>query len=148
MVKYRSVWPTYFSATFWHWSNHPDSNVHVANMGPTWGRQEPGGPHVGHTDFAIWAYDYQNVVKEFLTRNLGRFSISMTEIIAIAYTDKTVSIFMILTGYSSVFWRCRLSWLPWITNRDAKQHSSDWGQCMIDGVRWNPGHMYDAFLSI
>ena len=25
----------------------PDSKVHGANMGPIWGRQNPGGPHVG-----------------------------------------------------------------------------------------------------
>ena len=25
----------------------PDSNVHGANMGPIWGWQDPGGPHVG-----------------------------------------------------------------------------------------------------
>ena len=34
---------------------HPDSKVHGANMGPTWGRQDPGGPHVGPINFAIWA---------------------------------------------------------------------------------------------
>ena len=33
----------------------PDSKVHGANIGPTWGRQDPGGPHVGHTNPAIWA---------------------------------------------------------------------------------------------
>ena len=27
--------------------NIPDSKVYGANMGPTWGRQDPGGPHVG-----------------------------------------------------------------------------------------------------
>ena len=32
----------------------PDSKVHGANMGPIWGRQDPGGPHVGPTNFAIW----------------------------------------------------------------------------------------------
>ena len=32
----------------------PDSKVHGANMGPTWGRQDPGGPHVGHVNLAIW----------------------------------------------------------------------------------------------
>ena len=32
----------------------PDSKVHGANMGPIWGRQDPGGPHVGHLSFAIW----------------------------------------------------------------------------------------------
>ena len=28
--------------------------VHEANMGPIWGRQDPGGPHVGLVNFAIW----------------------------------------------------------------------------------------------
>ena len=44
--------------------------VHGANMGPTWGgqdpggphvgpmnRQDPGGPHVGPINFAIWVID-------------------------------------------------------------------------------------------
>ena len=34
--------------------NDPDSKIHGANMGPTWGRQDPGGPHVGHVKLAIW----------------------------------------------------------------------------------------------
>ena len=33
--------------------NTPDSKVHGANMGPIWGRQDPGGPHVGPMNFAI-----------------------------------------------------------------------------------------------
>ena len=32
----------------------PDSKVHGANMGPIWGRQDPGGTHVGPMNFAIW----------------------------------------------------------------------------------------------
>ena len=40
----------------------PDSKVHGANVGPSWGRQDPSGPHVGHMNFAIWdvfwAYQY------------------------------------------------------------------------------------------
>ena len=31
-----------------------ESKVHGANMGPTWGRQDPGGPHVGYVSLAIW----------------------------------------------------------------------------------------------
>ena len=31
----------------------PDSKVHGANMGPIWGRQDSGGPHVGPMIFAI-----------------------------------------------------------------------------------------------
>ena len=34
--------------------SNPDSKVHGANMGPIWGRQDPGGPHVGPMNFAIW----------------------------------------------------------------------------------------------
>ena len=32
----------------------PDNKDHGANMGPIWGRQDPGGPHVGPMIFAIW----------------------------------------------------------------------------------------------
>ena len=32
----------------------PDNNVNGANMGPTWGRQDPGGPHDGPMNFVIW----------------------------------------------------------------------------------------------
>ena len=32
----------------------PDSKVHGANIGPIWGRQDPGGPHVGPINFVIW----------------------------------------------------------------------------------------------
>ena len=31
-----------------------DSKVRGANMGPIWGRQDPGGPHVGPMNFAVW----------------------------------------------------------------------------------------------
>ena len=33
----------------------PHSKFHGANMWPIWGRQDPGGPHVGPMNFAIWA---------------------------------------------------------------------------------------------
>ena len=32
----------------------PDSKVNGANMGLIWGHQDPGGPHVGPMNFAIW----------------------------------------------------------------------------------------------
>ena len=31
----------------------PDGKVHGANMGHIWGRQDPGGPHVGPMNFAF-----------------------------------------------------------------------------------------------
>ena len=35
-------------------TNHWYRKVHGANMGPIWGRQDPGGPLVGPINFAIW----------------------------------------------------------------------------------------------
>ena len=34
---------------------YPDNKVHGANMGPIWGRQDPGGPHNVPMNFAFWA---------------------------------------------------------------------------------------------
>ena len=36
------------------WVINPDSKVHGANMGPIWGRQNLGGPHVSPMNLAIW----------------------------------------------------------------------------------------------
>ena len=36
----------------------PDSKDHGANMGSIWGQQDPGGPHVGPTNFAISGSSY------------------------------------------------------------------------------------------
>ena len=32
------------------------SKDHGANMGPIWGRQDTGGLHVDHMNFAIWGF--------------------------------------------------------------------------------------------
>ena len=37
-----------------HGKKYPDSKVHGDNMGPIWGRQDPGGPHIGPMKFAFW----------------------------------------------------------------------------------------------
>ena len=41
----------------------PDSKVHWANMGPIWGRQDPGSPHVGPMNLAIWVENCKMVWK-------------------------------------------------------------------------------------
>ena len=35
---------------------NPDTKVHGANMGPIWGQQDPGGPHIGPMNIAIWEW--------------------------------------------------------------------------------------------
>ena len=46
-----------------------DSKVHGADIGPTWGRQDPGGPYVGPMNIAIWANASETVliVSKFVT---------------------------------------------------------------------------------
>ena len=65
-IKWPSEWHLYQRKTSWNsWRKHtitihtslpgsnPDSNVHGANMGPTWVLSAPDGPHVGHMKLAI-----------------------------------------------------------------------------------------------
>ena len=47
----------------------PDSKVRGAYMGPIWGRQDPGGPHVGTMNFAIW------VILSYLMKPHGILSV-------------------------------------------------------------------------
>ena len=47
---------------------YPDSKVHGANMGPIWGRKDPGGPHVGPMNFAIWV-GYWGIWKSIAAAN-------------------------------------------------------------------------------
>ena len=66
---------------------YPDNKVNGANVGPTWGRQDPGGPHVDPMNFAIWVgciifivsilvplYRASHANKLFLHADLGLFS--------------------------------------------------------------------------
>ena len=36
---------------------YPYNKVHGAKMGPTWGRQDQGGPHVSPMNLAIWVFE-------------------------------------------------------------------------------------------
>ena len=35
---------------------NPDGKIHGANIGPIWGRQDPGGPDVGLMSVVIWKW--------------------------------------------------------------------------------------------
>ena len=44
---------------------HPDSKVHGANVGPIWGRHNPGGPNAGPMNLAICDICQLNLVDIF-----------------------------------------------------------------------------------
>ena len=84
---------------------NPDSKVHGANMGPIWGRQDPGGPHVGPMNFAIWeATDMSTRFQPHLNRvHLECNAITSPE----RYIDSTFkSLFSILETIKSC-WGCQ-----------------------------------------
>ena len=55
LVKYYAWWCPGHSWLYMSSDReYPDSKVSGAKMGPIWGRQDPGGPHVGPMNFAIW----------------------------------------------------------------------------------------------
>ena len=55
-ICHHELWPTSVSHPFSSLNSSPDSKVHGANMGPIWGRQDPGGPHVSPMNLVIWVF--------------------------------------------------------------------------------------------
>ena len=49
----------------------PDSKVHGTNMGPIWGRQDPGGPHIGPMTLLSGILETTGVLPVILTKSLG-----------------------------------------------------------------------------
>ena len=67
----------------------PDSKVHGANMGPIWGRQDPGGPHVGPMNFAIWVDTMRNRVDNIVYSELPTDSLAPLGVMTSAGTVMT-----------------------------------------------------------
>ena len=71
-------------------TNHfPDSRVHGANIGPIWGRRDPGGPHVGPMNFAIWV-SFENSFFEG----------------ALVYLEKGTLIEYVTVSFAHSIWNC------------------------------------------
>ena len=49
-------WLAILWALYQRYNSNPQRKVHGANMGPIWGRQDPGGPHVGPMNIVILVY--------------------------------------------------------------------------------------------
>ena len=73
---------------------YPDSKVHGANMGPIWGRQYPGGLHVGPMNLAFW-----------LSSSFEETSNSVRCIIILLFSDHTyVTLWIALHGATTICW--------------------------------------------
>ena len=52
-MLYGIIWHDLPNAHYLYLGSLADSKVYGANMGPTWGRQDQGGPNIGQMNFAI-----------------------------------------------------------------------------------------------
>ena len=75
-----------------YWRGNPDSKVQGAYMGPTWGRQDPGGPHVGPMILVIW---------ECMVGGCSRKWYSF-----VFHSDLSI--------IKATLWTCCLPWLIWL----------------------------------
>ena len=73
----------------------PDSKVHGANMGPIWGRQDPGGPHVGPVNLAIWGRIYSKAPQLLLHEEIYGWFVrnQMTSLVNVYHTTKWAMLF-------------------------------------------------------
>ena len=97
----------------WYWVlTYPDSKFHEANMGPIWGRQEPGGPHVGPMNLVIWV-----VIPEYCCFSTRRLNSLWTSDIWRYRTGSTLAQVMAcclatLSHYMNHCWLiiCKIQW--------------------------------------
>ena len=59
--------------------NSPDSKIYGANMGHIWGRQDPGGPHVGPMNLTIWEWIYWLLIEAGRVTYLNKMSANFTK---------------------------------------------------------------------
>ena len=86
----------------------PDSKVHGANTGSTWGRQDPGGPCVGHMNLAVW-----NIFKCILLNENICILINMSlECILSGTVDSKLSLLQIMTSRQTGDKPFFNQWLP------------------------------------
>ena len=104
----------------------PDSKVHGANMGPIWGRLDPGGPHVGPMNllFGVLSTDDQYSCK-LKTKCLSKF-INLKKYICyrMVQYDSFMDMVSRIPYVSTLYFSFRRKWLLFISII-AFHHSTD-----------------------
>ena len=88
--------------------NNPYCKVHGTNMGTTWDRQDPDGPHVGHINIASWFNYSKNGLYKNGFKQLGiayKFIIKMPipVICFIIFSSQYTPSVIVLAKYDSLF---------------------------------------------
>ena len=89
----------------------PDSKFNGANVGPIWDRQNPGGPHVGPMNFAVWDCFVIQAEIEYI------FWVGISYLIRPKEWDnKTHKIINTLKTLSNEFTSLKIFWLKFYRN--------------------------------
>ena len=107
MILFKGLFLTQHCCCWWvYFMNiHLDSKAHGANIGPIWGRQDPGGPHVGPMNFAIWA------PKDHCRSNLTIFT-DLLSLCLVIYTVMKCELIAVPYGYGMPKQTLKIAW-PW-----------------------------------
>ena len=68
----------------------PDSKVHGANMGPIWGRQDPGKPHAGPMNLDIWDTIHRDWLLEYFTKQRYKLNLADYTLVSVKNTIKSL----------------------------------------------------------
>ena len=105
----------------------PTWGLHMANMGPIWGRQDPGEPHVGPVNFAICGCNFKHIFRQ------TALSVVITCNVNAIYRTKVWNIPLSVT---------RVEWLKKISNLM-------WGKVSIkclNYVKYNYNHTFNSLI--
>ena len=102
LIKYVDKKRTYASGYICQ--QDPDSKVHGANMGPIWGRQDPGGPHLGAMYIDIWEpvciYGWAS------SQPMRREDFAYVHLLSLSNTCLCTSSFMVWHLLMYIFYHC------------------------------------------
>ena len=88
----------------------PDSKVYGANMGPTWGQRDPGGPHVGPMNFAIWdvrrtGFEYKCQLKRlYASRKTCYLKIEFIQVLCTILSFHVGLMILVIPQYVDTSW--------------------------------------------
>ena len=146
---------------------NPDSKVHGANMGPIWGRQDPGGPHVGPMNYAIWeAYNqdheyavspigfelqvkdlhYEQMGKYFMESNWSINQLMISQHLFMQWPNDKYANTHTRVYYNDVIMGAMASQITSLTivyptvysGTDQRKHQSSASLAFVGGIHWWP----------
>ena len=108
-------------------------------MGPIWGRQDPGGPHVGPMNFAIWVYctlnriNFNDIVVTCQSSMTSLLMLCLlmifTGIVVPFLLHKCITVRCFSVYFGTVVMSC--GWSVWETRSIIHYHTTTWYNTVV-----------------